>query len=217
MQHSPFETNAHGFSLAGPVYYRRFEEVTTRFMEKDGVAIFKFDGVGAGNGAAGAGLAYQKDIEALLRLTQKLKSVDPDLYLSLTVGTWPSPYWLQYGDAIWRAGSDFGLKGEGTPRQRWITYRDAESYKNVVERAPLYPLNSVMLHGINISGVGYPARLNMDFEDISDGIWTFCRYLAGRSLDRRRSRQRASIWLCGLVSPQGCYHPAKSIVTTPDI
>jgi hypothetical protein len=173
IQHPPFETNANGFSLAGPVYYKRFEEVTTRFMEKDGVSIFKFDGVGAGNGAAGAGLAYQKDIEALLRLTKKLRKANPDLYLSLTVGTWPSPYWLFYGDAIWRAGSDFGLRGEGTKRQQWITYRDAESYKNVVLRAPLYPLNSVMLHGINISKVGYPARLEMDFAGIADGIWSF--------------------------------------------
>mgnify|MGYP001600540845 CR=1 FL=1 len=172
-QRPPFETNANGFSLAGPVYYERFKEVTTRFMEKDGVSIFKFDGVGAGNGASGAGLAYQKDIEALLRLTRQLRAINQNLFLSLTVGTWPSPYWLYYGDATWRAGSDFGMTGEGSKRQRWITYRDAESYKNVVKRAPLYPLNSVMLHGINIAGLGYPAQLEMDLKDITDGIWSF--------------------------------------------
>jgi hypothetical protein len=173
MQHPPFETNSNGFSLAGPVYFNRFKEVTTNFMLKDGVSIFKFDGVGAGNGASGAGLTYQKDIEALLLLTKDLRTVNPDLYLSLTVGTWPSPYWLYYGDAVWRAGSDFGLTGKGDKRQEWITYRDAESYKNVVKRAPLFPLNSVMLHGINISKVGYPKQLEMDFKGISDGIWSF--------------------------------------------
>lgn len=172
-QHPPFETNENGFSLAGPVYFKRFKEVTTSFMEKDGVSIFKFDGVGAGNGASGAGLTYQKDIEALLLLTKELRAVNPDLYLSLTVGTWPSPYWLYYGDAIWRAGSDFGFMGKGDKRQQWITYRDGESYKNVVKRAPLFPLNSVMLHGINISEVGYPKQLEMDFKDIADGIWSF--------------------------------------------
>lgn len=173
LQNPPFETNNNGFSLAGPVYFKRFKDVAINFLKKDGVSIFKFDGVGAGNGANGAGLAYQKDIESLLFLTQKLRSVNPDLYISLTVGTWPSPYWLYYGDAIWRAGDDFGLAGEGNKRQQWITYRDAESYKNVVKRAPLYPLNSVMLHGICITDLGNPASLEMDLKDISDEIWSF--------------------------------------------
>jgi len=180
LQNPPFETNENGFSLAGPVYFKRFEKVTTDFMRKDKVAIFKFDGVGAGNGASGAGLKYQKDIEALLLLTQKLRSINADLYLSLTVGTWPSVYWLYYGDAIWRAGNDFGFAGTGSKRQQWITYRDAESYKNVVKRAPLYPLNSVMLHGICITNVGYPAILEMDLKNISDGIWSF--FASGTSL-----------------------------------
>jgi hypothetical protein len=180
LQNPPFETNENGFSLAGPVYFKRFEKVTTDFMLKDKVAIFKFDGVGAGNGASGAGLKYQKDIEALLLLTQKLRGINPDLYLSLTVGTWPSVYWLYYGDAIWRAGNDFGFAGTGSKRQQWITYRDGESYKNVVKRAPLYPLNSVMLHGICITNVGYPAALEMDLKNISDGIWSF--FASGTSL-----------------------------------
>lgn len=180
LQNPPFETNENGFSLAGPVYFKRFEKVTTGFMLKDQVAIFKFDGVGAGNGASGAGLKYQKDIEALLLLTQKLRNINPGLYLSLTVGTWPSVYWLYYGDAIWRAGSDMGFAGSGSKRQQWITYRDGESYKNVVKRAPLYPLNSVMLHGICISKVGNPATLEMDLKNISDGIWSF--FASGTSL-----------------------------------
>ena len=29
-----------------------------------------------------------------------------------------------------------------------MTYRDAQTYQNVVQRGPLYPLNSLMLHGI---------------------------------------------------------------------
>ena len=36
----------------------------------------------------------------------------------------------------------------GTWRQRWITYRDGQTYENVVLRGPLYPINSLMLHGI---------------------------------------------------------------------
>ncbi len=33
-------------------------------------------------------------------------------------------------------------------RQQWITYRDAATFENIVERGSLYPLNSLMLHGL---------------------------------------------------------------------
>jgi hypothetical protein len=210
LQNPPFETNKNGFSLSGPVYFQRFKNVTINFMLKDNVSIFKFDGVGAGNGANGAGLAYQKDIEALLLLTKKLRAVNPDLYLSLTVGTWPSPYWLYYGDALWRAGGDFGMIGKGDKRQQWITYRDAESYKNIVKRAPLFPLNSVMLHGIDISTLGNPAALEMDEKDISDGIWSF--FGSGTSLQELYINPHLltpAMWDCLAVAARWSQNNAK--------
>jgi hypothetical protein len=172
-QNPPFETNENGFSLTGPVYYSRFRAVTTSFIKDYGISMFKFDGVGAGNGASGASITYQKDIEAFLRLITELRSDKPDLYLSLTVGTWPSVYWLKYGDAIWRAGEDTGLGGEGPKRQQWITYKDGQAYVNVVKRAPLYPLNAIMYHGICIADNGLPGTLEMDNKNISDEIWAF--------------------------------------------
>ncbi|WP_461453452.1 alpha-amylase family protein [Mucilaginibacter sp.] len=172
-QTPPFETNENGFSLTGPNYYKRFRSVTTSFIKDYNISIFKFDGVGAGNGASGASIKYQKDIEAFLNLLTELRSEKPDLYLSLTVGTWPSVYWLKYGDAIWRAGDDTGLDGEGPKRQQWITYKDEQAYKNVVKRAPLFPLNSIMYHGICIADLGLPGTLETDNKDISDEIWAF--------------------------------------------
>jgi len=172
-QTPPFETNENGFSLTGPVYYKRFMAVTTSFIKDYNVSMFKFDGVGAGNGASGASITYQKDIEAFLKLITGLRNEKPDLYLSLTVGTWPSVYWLKYGDAIWRAGEDTGLDGDGAKRQQWITYKDAQAYKNIVKRAPLFPLNSIMYHGICIADNGLPGELEMDNKDVSDEIWAF--------------------------------------------
>ena len=172
-QNPPFETNENGFTLTGPVYYNRFKEVTSDFINKYNVSIFKFDGVGAGNGASGASITYQKDIEAFLMLLSELRKLKPDLFLSLTIGTWPSVYWLKYGDATWRAGDDTGLKGKGSARQQWITYRSAQAYKNIVLRSPFYPLNAVMYHGITIAGQGIPGKLEMNDKDIADEIWSF--------------------------------------------
>lgn len=173
-QKPPFETNANGLSLSGPVYYNRFRDVTSDFIKKYDICMFKFDGVGAGIGAGSGDLAvYQKDVEAFLNLLDDLLALKPELYLSLTTGTWPSVYWLKYGDNIWRGGDDTNMMGEGSNRQRWITYRDADTYKNVVQRGPLFPLNSLMLCGICIADNGQPGLFEMNDKDISDEIWSF--------------------------------------------
>jgi len=172
-QTPPFETNANGFSLSGQNYYKRFIDVASDFIKNQGVSMFKFDGVGLGNDTEGANASYEKDINALLKLIPDLRKLKPDLYFSLTVGTWPSPYWLFYGDAIWRNGDDTGLTGVGSKRQQWITFRDAEAYKNIAKRGSLYPLNSLMYHGICIADNGTPGTLEMSDKDIADEIWSF--------------------------------------------
>jgi len=172
-QTPPFETNSNGFSLSGPIYYKRFIDVASDFVKNQGVTMFKFDGVGLGNDTEGANASYEKDINALLKLIPDLRKIRFDLYFSLTVGTWPSPYWLFYGDAIWRNGEDTGLAGVGLNRQQWINYRDGEAYKNIVKRGSLYPLNSLMNHGICIADHGTPDSLEMYDKDIADEIWSF--------------------------------------------
>jgi len=143
-----FETNARGFALSGPVYYRRFRDVCLEMLTKFGVNQFKFDGIGRATGVV-AGSEFGSDFEAAIHLiADELRTVRPDLFVNLTTGTWPSPFWLRYADSIWRGGEDHSFAGVGTKRQQWITYRDAQTYHNVVVAGPLYPLNSLMLHGI---------------------------------------------------------------------
>ncbi|MEJ2480728.1 MAG: enterotoxin, partial [Acidihalobacter sp.] len=79
---------------------------------------------------------------------ERLREAEPDLSVNLTTGTYPSPFWLRYADSTWRGGSDHSFAGVGSKRQQWITYRDAATYRGVVQRGPLYPLNALMLHGL---------------------------------------------------------------------
>jgi hypothetical protein len=141
-----YETNSSGFSLAGPKYYRRFHDICLEMVRKYGVNEFKFDGLAAGAKANERGLT--RDGDAMLRLVEDLRAAKPDIYINQTTGTWPSPFWLLYVDSTWRGGADHDFYGKGSARQQWITYRDMETYDNVVQRGPLYPLNSLMLHGI---------------------------------------------------------------------
>lgn len=142
-----FETRDGGFSLAGPRYYARFRELCLEAVREGGVGFFKFDGIGA-KAEGVIDPAAGRDFDAMLRLIAELRELRPGLYVSQTVGTWPSPWWLLHVDNIWRGGDDHNFAGVGSDRQQWITYRDAQTYANVVRRAPLFPLNSLMLHGI---------------------------------------------------------------------
>ena len=141
-----YETNASGFALSGPKYYRLFHDICLKMVDQYGVNQFKFDGLRAGGQAAANGLT--RDGDAMLNLIADLRAAKPDIYINQTTGTWPSPFWLLYVDSTWRGGYDCNFYGKGTDRQRWITYRDMQTYRAVVEGGPLYPLNSLMLHGI---------------------------------------------------------------------
>jgi hypothetical protein len=142
-----FETNAGGFALSGPVYYKRFLETCLTMIRRYGVNQFKFDGTGNADRAF-PGSVFGSDFEAAIALIETLRAEKPDLYVNLTTGTYPSPFWLRWADSIWRGGEDHDFAGVGSKRQQWITYRDAETYANVVRRGPLFPINSLMLHGL---------------------------------------------------------------------
>lgn len=165
-----FETNRHGFSLDGPKYYERFRDVCTEMIRKYGVGYFKFDGVGPGDVSTGAGAEYGPDIEALLQLIDDLRDARPDVFVNTTVGTWPSPYWLWYGDSIWRSGRDVGYAGVGSSRQRWLTYRDSIGYKLRTQRGPLYPLNSLKFQSVMCAPLSLAADLSNDPKDLLDDI-----------------------------------------------
>ncbi len=142
-----YETDSDGLALAGPKYFAKFLEVSENFIRHDGVNQFKFDGTGsAATTVPGSG--FDSDFDAAIRLIEDLRALEPALYVNLTTGTYPSPFWLRWADSTWRGGEDHSFAGVGSQRQRWITYRDAATFAHVVRRGPLYPLNSLMLHGL---------------------------------------------------------------------
>ncbi|MFB3789593.1 MAG: enterotoxin [bacterium] len=158
-----FEFKEDKFSLAGSKYYARFLETCSEMIEKNGSNFFKFDGL-------------TRDIaetEAMLRLTRALRALKPDLFISITTGTWPSPFWLWYGDSTWRGDGDMGFAGLGSQREQWITYRDWSTYKNIVSPAPLYPLNSLMNQGIAQARYGMASELGNSREEMRKEIRSF--------------------------------------------
>ncbi len=167
-----YEINAAGFSLAGNKYYGVFKQACVDMIRKFGVNHFKFDGIATGMYANG-GAQYVLDTEAMRRLMLELRSEDPNLYINLTTGSWPSPFWLRYADSLWRQGNDMGLAGQGSKQQQWLTYRDQEVYRNVVRKAPLYPLNSLMTQGVAYSRHGSAGEPTFNSAGFKDDVRAF--------------------------------------------
>jgi len=142
-----YETNTEGLALSGPKYYELVRHVCRDFLRKGGVNHFKLDGTGSAD-TAFPGSAFGSDFEAAIHLIAELRTARPDVYVNLTTGTYPSPFWLLHADSIWRGGEDHDFAGVGSDRQRWITYRDADTYAGIVKQGPLFPLNALMLHGV---------------------------------------------------------------------
>lgn len=157
-----FEIVDGGFALSGPKYYERFREVCLKMIREQGVNQFKFDGTGNADRVV-PGSHFDSDFDAMIHLIGDLREAKPDIYINLTTGTTASPFWLRYADSIWRGGEDDDFAGVGTKRERWITYRDAQTFENIVSKGPLFPLNSLMLHGIIYAR--YDKRLNDDPEN----------------------------------------------------
>ena len=154
-----FEIVDGGYALSGPKYYDSFRDVCLEMIRKYGVNQFKFDGTGNADRVF-RGSRFDSDFDAMIHLIGELRHEKPDIYINLTTGTTASPFWLLYADSIWRGGEDQELAGVGNNRERWITYRDADTYAHIVSRGLLYPLNSLMLHGIIYAR--YDDQLNTD-------------------------------------------------------
>jgi hypothetical protein len=142
-----FEILNDGFALSGPKYFQRFQQTCLDMIDRYNVNQFKFDGTGNADRVF-PGSTFDSDFDAAIHLIERLRQEKPSIFINLTTGTTASPFWLFYADSIWRGGADHDFSGVGSQRQRWITYRDAQTYKNIVRQGPLFPLNSLMLHGI---------------------------------------------------------------------
>ncbi|HEU4856602.1 MAG TPA: enterotoxin [Rhodanobacteraceae bacterium] len=142
-----YEIVDNGLALSGPKYWQRFHAVVMTLLDKDCINQFKFDGTGNVNSVY-PGSTFDSDFAAAIQLIGDIRADKPDTLINLTTGTWASPFWLKYADSIWRGGYDHNFVGVGPYREQWVTYRDMQTYQNIVIKGPLFPLNSLMLHGI---------------------------------------------------------------------
>jgi hypothetical protein len=143
------------FKVSDPAYYDFFKEAI--FTKQDaGVKAFKFDRIFGAD-----------DVYAVASLSQEMRAKDPEVFINTTVGTWGSPYFMWFFDSVWKGGGD----ALDRPRKINMTFRDFTAY-NVVKRNPLFPLNSLMVHGIgqgrHYQGNSFSRDANGNLLDLND-------------------------------------------------
>src|SRR2546428_13345574 len=113
-----------------------------------GVNQFKFDGTGNVAHAI-PGSAFDSDFDAMIALIGELRAAGPDLFVNLTTGTYPSPFFLRYADSIWRGGGDHDLAGVRSGPPRRVTDPDAPTHPGGVQKGPLFPPHTLLLHRLH--------------------------------------------------------------------
>lgn len=168
-----FETVDGKFALSGPNYFRNFNEQIIKLIKNEHITSFKLDGMGNANNWI-QGSQFASDFDASIELIKNMRAANKDLFINLTTGTDASPSWLFYADSIWRQGDDINVYGKGSPVQQWMTYRDAETYRSIVRKGPLFPINSLMYHGIVSAENAYFGLEKVQTDsDFADQVWSY--------------------------------------------
>ena len=157
-----------GMQLSNEDYYNFFIRCCTNMIDLYDFRFFKFDGISAQASAIGPdeGTRGEENAESIISIERAVRQKRPDIFLNTTVGTWASPFWFHFTDAVWRQEGDYGEVGDqGTDRERWITYRDRLVYQNFIQRSPVCPINTLMTHGFILSRWGAVSK-NMDYDGI---------------------------------------------------
>ena len=135
------------WDMSIPAYYTWWHDRHVGHVQNDRANYFKWDQLGSS--ASGH---FMK----LMQVAHAMRSINPEVFINTTVGTWQSPFWLNQIDCTWRGEADVGFQGEGDEREQWNTYRDRSAWNRMTEAGQIYPLNALMVHGI-VFGTKYQA------------------------------------------------------------
>ena len=142
--------------FAGSSYKKEFKKKMVQYTSDYNIGYFKWDGFLLACNEPDHGHLqgiYSRTalIQTYIDMMQTVREVNPDIFINITVGSWLSPWWLQYADCIWMQGEDYAYAEEVpslNPRDKSITYRDAILWDDLQNQNLLFPMSSLMTHGI---------------------------------------------------------------------
>lgn len=142
--------------FAGKNYKAQFEKKMIEYVKDFNIGYFKWDGFllacnELDHGHLPGVYSRTELISTYMHMMNSVRKINPDIFINVTVGSWLSPWWLQYADCIWMQGEDYAYAEDVpsmNPRDKAITYRDAVLWDNLQNQKLLFPMSSLMTHGI---------------------------------------------------------------------
>ena len=151
-----YEKTGDFLCFAGKNYKAQFERKMVEYTKEFNMGYFKWDGFllacnEPDHGHLPGVYSREELISTYIHMMQAVRKINPDIFINITVGSWLSPWWLQYADCIWMQGEDYAYAEDVpsmNPRDKAITYRDAVLWDNYQNQKLLFPISSLMTHGI---------------------------------------------------------------------
>jgi len=141
--------------IGGKNYSALFKKRVTDFVEKEGVAYFKWDGIQFSCSEPDHGhpvgiYSRRAILDSVIAKCKAVRAINPATYLNITSGTWLSPWWVKYANQVWMQGADYGYADVPSISERdaAITYKDFVLYDDLKNQDCWFPVSNMMTHGI---------------------------------------------------------------------
>ena len=164
--------------LAGQRYRHAFESRNIEFTQQ-GVNYYKWDGIqfscNETDHGHPIGLYSQTAVlDTVIDVIDKVTEINPNVYHSITSGTWLSPWWLMHANQIWMQGEDYGYASVPSINRRdaSITYRDSVLYDDLKHKNLWFPVSNMMTHGI-IKGKLENLHVNEPLDKFTDNAMLY--------------------------------------------
>ena len=176
-----YETTGDFYCLAGTRYNAAFKQKMDEYAEKYKLGYFKWDGFllscnDPDHGHLPGIYSREENVSDYIDVMKSVRKINPDIFLNITSGTWLSPWWLKYANCIWMQGEDYGYQ-ESVPslndRDKAITYKDVILWDNFRKMHLLFPMSSLMTHGIIKGRFNQLGGANESLSSFSDEVMMY--------------------------------------------
>ncbi len=167
--------------FAGTKYKSAYKNRMVEYTKKYNLGYFKWDGFLLAcnepeHGHLTGIYSREANVSTYIDIINAVRKVNPGIYLNITTGTWLSPWWLKYADCIWMQGADYAYAEDVpsiNPRDKSITYRDAVLWEDYKKLNLLFPMSSLMTHGIIKGRLNFLGGKNESLASFSNEVMMY--------------------------------------------
>ncbi len=99
--------------------------------------------------------------ERLMKIFNRLGTLNPEIFIAITNGAYLSPWWLQYVDVVWMINAGDAAKGDS--RTNELVYRDDVYHRIWKEENTKFPMNALFNHEPKKVSSGESAEVFRDY------------------------------------------------------